>query len=410
MAKTDSAAADLLIIGGGAAGMAAAIEAARRGLRVTLLERMDRVGKKLLATGNGRCNLMNTGMPCYPRGQAFAEEALRSCGAEEQRLFWQSLGLTLREEEAGRVYPASGQASTVLDVLRFAMERLGVTIKTGFDAASLRKERTGFLVRSKDGEAAHGRSLLIAAGGAAQPKLGSNGSGAALLAALGHSVTRPEPALTQLVCDTAPIAGLSGIRVKAEVSLTRAGELIHREAGEVLFTDYGVSGVVILNTSSHAAPGDMLSLNLLPGLGLPDQAALLEELKLRAAAWPEEPAEHVLLGLCVPRVAAALCRAAGVRTGGRALSDLSSDEMAAIAWAAAGFPLRVKGLRGLEFAQVTRGGADPSAFDPATMESRLVPRLYAAGEALDVDGACGGFNLMFAFAGGILAGRSAAAE
>ena len=410
MTKTVETDAGLLIIGGGAAGMAAAAEAARRGVSVTLLERMDRVGKKLLATGNGRCNLMNAGAPCYPRGQAFAEAVLAHCGAAEQQAFWQNLGLTLRREEAGRVYPASGQASTVLDALRFALERYGVKVRTGFEAASVKREYGTFLVRTPAGETLRGRSLLIAAGGAAQPKLGSNGTGAALLASLGHRVTPPLPALTQLICDTAPIAGLSGIRVKAEVCLMRGERLIHREPGEVLFTDYGLSGVVILNTSSHAEPGDRLALNLLPGMGLPDAPALESELNRRREAWPDEPAERLLLGLCVPRLANAVCRAAGIRSGGRTLRSLSSGELAAVTKAADAFPLRVKGLRGLEFAQVTRGGADPAGFDPATMESRLIPGLHAAGEALDVDGACGGFNLMFAFAGGILAGRAAAAE
>ena len=387
--------------------MAAAVEAAERGAQATVLERMDRVGKKLLATGNGRCNLMNRGEGCYPGGEDFARQVLSRCGAKEQEAFWQRLGLRLREEDGGRVYPVSGQASTVLDALRLGMERAGVQVETGVQAEGIRREKGGFTVLAGE-KRWHAERVILAGGGCAQPKLGSDGSLWALAEGLGHHLHRPRPALTQIVTDTAPIRGLSGIRVKAEVTALRGGRETHREAGEVLFADYGVSGVCVMNTARHVDKGGTLLLNLLPGMAFAGEGEARDELWRRRNAWAQQPMEALLTGLCVPRLASALCRQAGIQWKERLIGSLSRQEAEQLAKALGAFPLRVQGVKGFDMAQVTAGGLDTAEFDPATMGSRLVPGLYAAGEMLDVDGACGGFNLMFAFGSGMLAGRCAA--
>lgn len=396
----------LIVIGAGAAGMACAISATEQGHEVLLLERMDRVGKKILATGNGRCNLMNTGEPRYPRGEKFAKAVLAQCGAEEQKDFWQSLGLRMREEEGGRVYPSSGQASTVLDTLRLALDTHGVVVRTCVNVQSVRKKGTGFAVYTAEGETFHADRVVIAGGGKAQPKLGSDGSAFQLLQMLGHTIHPCRPALTAMNCDPKGLAGLSGIRVKAEVSVFQGRKCLHREAGEVLFTDTGLSGVCIMNCSGYieSLPCEA-HLNLLPSLGLKDREDALHELLNRRKQLASQPMEQIMIGLCVPRLASALCKKAGVRWKDRFCRELTDQEATSLAETIAAFCIPVLSLRGFEQAQVTRGGASCEEFDPHTMQSRLVPGLYAAGEVLDVDGECGGYNLLFAFGSGILAGK-----
>ena len=400
---------EIVVIGGGAAGMAAAIEAAGHGAKVTLLERMDRVGKKLLATGNGRCNLMNVGEACYPGGSTFAQSVLDKCGVAEQTVFWQELGLRLRVEDGGRVYPASGQASTVLDALRLAMDNLGVEIVTGASVKDIRPGKRGFTVTA-DAGTWHGDRVILAGGGCAQPKLGSDGSLWSIAERLGHTLVQPRPALTQIMTDTLPIKGLSGIRVKAEVAVVKAGRVLHEESGEVLFADYGISGVCVMQCARFAEQGSVMRLNLLRGMGFEDASQAEAELLRRKAAWGSQPMEKLLTGLCVPRLAGSLCMEAGIRFRDRHIGSLKDSEASALAQVLGAFMLPVKGVKGFDSAQVTAGGLDVREFDPATMASRLVPGLYAAGEMLDVDGTCGGFNLMFAFGSGLLAARACVEE
>ena len=400
---------EIVVIGGGAAGMAAAIEAARHGAKVMLLERMDRVGKKLLATGNGRCNLMNVGEACYPGGSTFAQSVLDKCGVAEQTAFWQELGVRLRVEDGGRVYPASGQASTVLDALRLAMDNLGVEIVTGASVKDIRLGKRGFTVTADTGTW-RGDRVILAGGGCAQPKLGSDGSLWSIAERLGHTLVQPRPALTQIMTDTLPIKGLSGIRVKAEVAVVKAGRVLHEESGEVLFADYGISGVCVMQCARFAEQGSVMRLNLLRGMSFENASQAEAELLRRKAAWGSQPMEKLLTGLCVPRLAGSLCMEAGIRFRDRLIGSLKESEAAALAQVLGAFDLPVKGVKSFDSAQVTAGGLDVREFDPATMASRLVPGLYAAGEMLDVDGTCGGFNLMFAFGSGLLAARACVEE
>ncbi len=399
-----------VIIGGGPAGMAAAIAASRRGEETLLLERLDRVGKKLLATGNGRCNLMNRSAPAYPGGEAFARRVLERCGQGELETFFDSLGLRLRTEDMGRVYPASGQAASVLDALRLTLARQGVALRTLAPVEGLTRQKGGFAVKLA-GETLRAGRVIVAGGGRAQPKLGSDGSCYPLLSGLGHTLRRTFPALTQIETDTAPLRGLSGIRVRAEAWITRREQTVRRTRGEALFADYGLSGVCIMQLARFAQGQDTcLHLNLLPAMGLPGAEACAAELARRRAAWGSVPLEQLFTGLCVARLGTALLRCAGVGPLSRPIASLSGHEIKALAALAADFALPVRGVKGFESAQVTAGGAAWEEFSPENLESRLVPGLHAAGEVLDVDGDCGGFNLMFAFASGILAGSDGHVE
>ncbi|MBQ2699795.1 MAG: aminoacetone oxidase family FAD-binding enzyme [Clostridia bacterium] len=387
-----------LIIGGGAAGLCAAIAAARKGEKVTVLERMDRVGKKILATGNGRCNLLNAGPLRYPGNGEFARQVI---DYPALKAFFENLGLSLRVEAEGRVYPASGQASSVLDVLRLNMERLGVQVITGCQVTALKKTQKGFVARTSQGDFTADR-VILCGGGKAAPKLGSDGSCYKLLKDLGHEITPLRPALTQFRCESPFLKGLSGIRVRAKMWVTQGGKILARQEGEALFTDYGVSGVCAMQLSRFGQEkGCTLHLDLRPALGLEKDA--LGFLLNRKEHFAEVSMNQFFTGLCVNRLAESLLRVAGIsgKTPARQLTEAQWQQLAALV---ADVPLSIAGVNGFENAQVTWGGADPWMFDPNTMESLICPGLYAAGEVLDVDGDCGGFNLMFAWASGIIAG------
>ncbi|MGN0754698.1 MAG: aminoacetone oxidase family FAD-binding enzyme [Aristaeellaceae bacterium] len=394
----------VLVIGGGAAGLAAAIAAAECGDRVTILERMDRVGRKILATGNGRCNLMNTGARRFPGGAALADAVLDRCGAAEQTRFWQHIGLRMRQEDGGRVYPVSGMASSVLDTLRFAAAALGVEVITGVRVTGLFRARHSWTVMAGEDKWKAER-VIVAGGGCAQPKLGSDGSCWPLLTGLGHHLIPPRPALTQIITDPAPIKGLSGIRIRTEVVITSGTQDKYREAGELLFADYGVTGVCVMQCARYAAPGDVLHINLTRAFGFDRAGELERELHRRRMAWQERPQSELLTGLCVPKLAQALLQAADIPNAQRcACRELTDAQIKHLAAAAGDFPLIIRGVKGFDSAQVTAGGISSAEFDPQTLESALAPGVHAAGEVLDVDGDCGGFNLMFAFGSGILAG------
>ena len=368
----------IVIAGGGAAGLAAAVTAARLGAQVTLLERADRVGKKILQTGNGRCNLSNTAVaPRAYNAPDFVKPALSHIGCEALRNFFASLGLLTYADAEGRIYPVSDAASSVLDVLRLSCEEYGVRILCGFEAARLLPNGT---VCAADGRTVHGDAVIVTTGG-----------GTALLQSVGHRLTPFSPVLCPLATDTAPIRGLSGLRAKCAVTLRRGGQALVTQRGELLFRDYGVSGIVIFDLSRHAQPGDLLSLDFLPDIPLGKLEELLAE---RTAAHPARLGEALLTGMFHSRVNAALCRAAGGR-------------VERLARTLKGLCLEVKGCGDRKQAQVTRGGAALSEFDSATLRSVRIPNLYAAGETLDIDGACGGYNLHWAFASGILAAHGA---
>lgn len=399
---------DVIIIGGGAAGLTAALSASRGAKRVAVLEAAPRVGRKILASGNGRCNLCNMGAPRYYGGRAFAEKVLARKSATDVLSFFRGIGLYALEETGGRVYPVTGQAASVLDALRGAAERAGVTVLCDAPVTSLRKTGNGFSLTA-DGTEYRARAVVAAFGGMAGGKLGHDGQPYRLLTALGHDLREPQPALTQLITEKAAVKGLSGLRMPARLTLAVDGAPQAAAAGEVLFADYGISGVCAMQLSRDAGElcrrgqRPVLYLDFSPAMGLTprvyDRVApepvgcntekVLVCLRERAHILPKEA---LLTGL-LPRLLA------------EKVKGLPLPEMARML---AAYPAEVTGVRGFENAQVTAGGIACREFDEATLASRLVPGLYAAGELMDVDGDCGGYNLLFAFASGLIAGENAA--
>ena len=397
---------DVIIIGGGASGMMAALAAAESGCRVLLLERQSRVGRKLLATGNGRCNLTNhNASPArYHGGDGFCAYALDAFDVGATLQFFASLGLLTVAEDSGRVYPMSNMAGSVLDVLRYALERPGIEVVTGQAVSSVKKTSGGFTVRTET-DTFHAEKLILAAGGCAGSKVGGVMDGYQLAKSLGHHRTPLYPSLVQLKTDPTYPRALKGVRADARVTLTRGREILARSAGEVQFTEKGVSGPAIFEISRAAScggEGQTVTLDLLRAHSAPDCLAFLQA---RRAAAPTLPCEEVLTGTVHNRVGKMLLRYAAV-PGGRPLGDVTDQELKALVRAAKGFALPVRGTEGFESAQVTAGGMRTDEFDPATMESLLVPGLYACGEVLDIDGDCGGYNLQWAWASGRAAGRA----
>ena len=400
---------NLLILGGGASGLIAAIEAARvPACRVTLLERQARVGRKLLATGNGRCNLTNTDLsPVHFHGAdaAFAQNVLRRFGLEDTLSFFSGLGLLTAAEPGGRVYPFSDSANSVADVLRLTAEQRGVRIVTGAEARSAVRSGRGFSVETEEASYQADR-LIVACGGAAGAKLGGGVGGYRLLEGFGHRRTKLYPSLVQLRADDRCTRALKGVRADAEIALCDGTRVLARSAGEIQFTEYGVSGPAAFEISRTAAQYTgraQLCLDLVRTL---PQTQVLAMLTQKAAAFPELTVENLLTGMLHNRLGRTVVQRCELAFETR-LGALTEAALSRVAACIKRFTLPFAGTLGFESAQVTAGGIETAGFDPNTMQSRLVPGLYACGEVLDVDGDCGGYNLQWAWSSGRLAGRSA---
>ena len=406
--KAEKIMAEVVIIGGGASGMAAAIAAAESGEdNVTLLERQSRVGRKLLSTGNGRCNLTNMGAGRlnYHGAEAdFVLPALEAWPPERVLEFFAGLGLMSVTEYGGRVYPLSNQATSVLDVLRFGLEKPNIELRCGVTVESVRRKGSGFLLQW-EGESLYCDKLIVACGGCAGSKLGGVMDGYKLLKSLGHSRTSLHPSLTQIRTKPDIPRSMKGVKVQAGVRAIKGKKLLAEGSGDLLFADNGVSGTVIFDISravATAGEGVSLELDFFETL---DKSALKKYLYSRREARPLAPVKEIFSGAAHSRVGMALCKYAGLNPE-TACGELKAKDMDALAAAAKSLRLEVTGVSGFERAQVTAGGISTAEFDPHTMESRIVPNLYACGEVLDIDGDCGGYNLQWAWASGLLAGGS----
>ena len=395
------------IIGGGASGMAAALAAAEQpGVQVVLMERQARLGRKLQATGNGRCNLTNlhAGQQGYHGDRPeFAREAIAAFGPQETLAWFRRLGLFTVAEPSGRVYPYSDQANSVVDVLRFALERPNIQVKLGFEVEKVKKTPDGFLVESKQEHLSCDR-LIVACGGLAGTKLGGSMAGYQLLRSLGHRCTRLRPTLVQLKAAWGGIAGLKGVRANCHAAIYRGETLWSESTGELQFTEYGLSGPVMFEISRDACQGLgpwHCRLDFLPEV---PKAVLQEELLRRRQG--DLPASELLTGILHNRLGRVLTQAAGISLS-RQVAQLGEAELFQVAQTVKDFDVALKEPMGMDSAQVTAGGMVTAEFDEQTMESRLVPGLYACGEVLDIDGDCGGYNLQWAWSSGRLAGLSA---
>lgn len=435
----------IAIVGGGAAGLAAAVTAARSGAQVMILEHKDRVGKKILATGNGRCNYTNAVMHrgCFYAGgrdvstgpMDLVERLLRCYPTERILDFFEEIGVVPWERE-GYYYPASGQAAAVLDCLRSECDRLGVEIHCDTEVLNIQPVTGGFRIKVRKREMpaddkkeklerrrdrnvldSHGGTVsnlivdrvLMCCGGQASPVTGSDGSGYQLAADLGHGIIAPFPALTGLKADPKRFKPLAGIRVKVRAELVVEGKQIRAEEGELQLTENGLSGIVIFQLSHLAIQSYLqkkkteIHIHFLPQL---EEGEVFSYLRKRRDLLGHKELQEWGVGLFPKKLWLQICKEAGLPLA-MPVSQMDNRSLARLQTAISDFTVPVMGYLGYDRAQVTAGGVDLREVDAATFQSKKVPGLYFAGEILDVDGICGGYNLHFAWASGMAAAEAA---
>lgn len=398
---------DVIIIGGGAAGMMAAITAAERKKRVVIIERMQRLGKKILATGNGRCNFTNTYLDdqCYrSTAKDFPYISLEQFGWEESVQFFEHLGIAVVEKE-GYYYPRSNQATAIADGLADKIKSLHIPVLLEQTVTNVQRVKGVFQVMTQK-EIIKGKNVIIAVGGKAQEKLGSNGSGYDFAKSFGHKVRPVFPALTALETKKHPWKEAAGVRCQSKVTAVVDGKEVGKEQGELQITKYGLSGVLIFQLSRYLINGcrcgkkSELVIDLLPEQKGKD--AFYETMKAYSSY---KTMQQFLEGYLPSKLASAVLKKAGILGDTKTLS-LSGAQKDQLWRELRNAKVLVTGWKDFDFAQVTAGGVDVAKVSPYTMESELVPGLYFAGEVMDVDGTCGGYNLQWAWTSGYLAGRS----
>ena len=389
------------VIGGGASGLMAALSASEL-YRTVVFEKNERTGRKLAQTGNGRCNLTNeaAGSGHY-YGNDFVEGALMRFGPEDTLRYMEGIGLLARREYGGRYYSFSGQAGSVVDALRFALEKKGVELRTGTRVTGVEKKDERFTVRSEKGEETFDY-VIVCCGSMAAEKLGGCSDGLDILRSLGHRVIKPVPALVPVMTDNTYTRMLKGVRVQGKATLMgEDGTPVRAALGDILFTDYGISGPAVMDVSRFCTghKGLRIETDMFPDM---DEADLEELLKKMTGL--RETAGELFTGLLNNKLSVILAKYCGIEPGRKA-AELSSKDALKLAHAAKNMSFDVKGTTGFPNAQTVRGGALTGQFDQNTLESLIVKGLFAAGEVLDVDGECGGFNLQWAWSSGYVAGR-----
>lgn len=400
----------IAIIGGGASGLAAAIEASLKArekklkAEITVFEAKDRVGKKLLATGNGRCNMMNLNENIsYFGDNDFASRVLSRYSVESNLRFFSDMGLFTRSDEEGRVYPLSNQATGVLDALRFECERLGVNFVTDCEIKSITKRNDSFILNGKDAF----DKVILACGSSAQVK-GFNGY--ELIKSLGHTVTKLAPSLTKLtVTDSQKLRVLKGLRHRCDVSLYIDNRLVTTEKGELLFADYGLSGIAIMQLSSFVARHFMHS-KTLPTVKVdlvPDYNAdfIAKALSALIKRNPEGQSGNLLLGFMPKKVGEAVMKDCGIKKDSP-MKGLKERDIRKLSEMVKCWEFQINGTKDFSDAQVVSGGAACKEFYSETLMSKKHRGLYCCGELLDIDGPCGGYNLQWAWSSGRLCGES----
>ena len=398
------------IIGAGASGLVCAIEAARKAHKVTVFEKNSKVGRKILATGNGRCNISNENITLSRyHGEAphAAKEALRRFDTSACKAYFRTLGLEMREGEEGRLYPMSHQASSVVDMLLHEARSLGVHFVLECEVTEIKKNGAAFVVQTKEQKQTFD-VCVIATGSVAMSTLGSSGSGYGFAKALGHNVIEPYPSLVQFICDEPHLKEASGVKVDAGVELYIDNQKRQSVQGDLLFTAYGLSGSAILDVSRMASKAFVegervhVVLDLLPTLS---REALTSLLQKRMSIAKEKSLSLWLEGIIPKKLAHFIIQ--NTKLGHiKEASMLGAKEIKKIVFALKALRVDICATKGFESAEVCAGGVDVRELDAKNLMSQKMKNLYFCGEVLDIDGDCGGFNLHFAWASGYLVGQS----
>ncbi len=397
---------DVTVIGGCASGLAAAINCKRLypEKKTAVVEKLPRIGKKILATGNGKCNLTNLEALSHGyRNKSFAAYAMNKYPPQKVIGFFESTGLLCYADSCGRVYPESNMAASVLDALRLEAERLDIDIICDFPVSDIKKQNGFFEINGE----IRSEKIIVATGGKASPSQGSDGSGYALAKKLGHTVTTLHPALVPLTVADEITKSLKGIRAKDVVLTLENGRVLKQSRGEILFADFGLSGIAAMELAAEAEisindvkKNTFTHIDFAPAY---KESFLLNYLKNLRNIKGNCSMDFLLNGLLPKQVGIAICKVCKLYKSERKISTLTDGEMKLIVSRIKDFSLRVTGTKGFQNAQVTCGGVDVREINPETMQSKKCSGLYFAGEIIDVDGACGGFNLQWAWASGMLA-------
>lgn len=393
----------IVVIGAGASGMVAAITAAENyNNQVILLEKQSRVGKKLLATGNGRCNLSNSNLSLshyHGMDRRFTEVAIKNFTAKETLKFFGKLGLLCNVSDSGRIFPYSHQAGSVVDILRFAVERSGIDLRIDCNVIDVIKVEDGFKIRVEGKDDIFADNVICSMGGAASAQLGGTSDGYRILKSLGHTCTDLYPSLVQLKTDTTYTKSLNGIKTNALVKIN--GKSAY---GEILFTNYGVSGPVIFSVSRSVTCKKYPSWLNIDFMYEYDEKCIVDILERKRKILKDLDMSEFLTGILNKRIGQTVIRYSGLKLSKR-IDTLTYSDIKYIVRCMKHFHIKVVGDMGLCNAQVTAGGINVSEFNSRTMQSKICPGLFVTGELLDVDGDCGGYNLQWAWSSGRLAGR-----
>lgn len=402
----------VIVIGGGAAGMMAALSAKENGASVLILERNDRVGKKLLATGNGRCNYTNENINIknyHGKNPKFAESGLDEFNVDKTISFFERLGITPAVEDNGKVFPLSFQSSSMLDVLRYEIEENGIELITEAHVSEIRKGDK-FTVILKDKQRFVGDKVIVATGGMALPSSGSDGNGYNLCKRLGHTTIETFPGLVQLKLQGDYFKQINGVKFVGLAGVYVDNKLILEDIGDILFTNYGVSGPPILQVSRTALEymnkGKNVELRV-SIIHTKTEDELFDYLEERFKMMKTKSLEESLIGLINKRLILPIIKTLDLDKN-KEVGNLSNGEIRKIAKILRSWSFKVIGSQSWGEAQVTAGGVNTDEVNNKTMESKLVKGLYIVGELLDIDGDCGGFNLQWAWSSGYLAGSNAA--
>lgn len=404
----------VLVVGGGAAGMMAAISARNHGADVTVLERNNRVGKKILATGNGRCNYTNINLSIdnyYGKNSKFPYSCISQFDIHRTMDFFERLGITPAIEDNGKVFPLSYQSSSILDVLRFELESINVDVITDAYVVDIKKD-DDFIITLEGGGKIHGDRVILTTGGRAAPNTGSDGNGYILAQKLGHSIVETFPGLVQLKLEGDFFKKVDGVKFIGTAKLYKNNEFIKEDTGDILFTNYGISGPPILQLSRTV--NEYLGKGLKVWLGISiintkSKKELYEYLQYRFSFMPKKTMKIGLIGLINKRLILPILREAEINRD-KQIAHLSKEEIRRLSILLTDLRFSVAGSKSWQDAQITAGGIKTKEINSSTMESKLVKGLYFAGEVVDVDGDCGGFNLQWAWSSGYVAGKKSASN
>ncbi|MBN2540226.1 MAG: NAD(P)/FAD-dependent oxidoreductase [Bacilli bacterium] len=398
----------ITIIGGGASGLVAAIFAKRNGADVTILERNNRIARKILATGNGRCNYTNvTANGLDYNNPDFVGYGLSHFSPQKAIAFFEELGIEPKIEGQGKAYPLSEQASSIVDVFLYELERLEIPVVSDAFVTRILRKQNGFVLILEDGRQFDTDKVILSTGGNSMPKSGSDGSGYDLAKNLGHHVTEVFPSIVKLKLDSPYLRHLEGIKMPTHLELLVGEEVIQTEYNDIIFGNYGISGPATLDISRkalelyRAGENPYLKLTLVTAL---DRRQVEERfLKLQ-----DKPTDQSLVGLIHKRYISAIIKEAGIEKQNTLFKDLSKSEQVKLTDLLFNWRFKITGSKSFHDAQATAGGVDLKEIDSQTMESKRIPGLYITGEVMDIDGRCGGYNLQWAWTSGALAGTHAA--